>query len=107
MTARERIDYLVDDGTFNEVDPFASTGHNSAWSRSASPTRSSSGKGIIDEESSQFAHDFTVLGGSVGEVVADKFAGDGPRDRARVPVIDLNDSGGSRIQETVVSLVGI
>lgn len=53
-----------------------------------------------------FGHDFTVLGGSVGEVVADKVRKvmDQVVD-AGVPIIDLNDSGGARIQEGVDSLV--
>jgi len=54
-----------------------------------------------------FAHDFTVLGGSVGEVVAEKVCK--VMDKAienGVPVIGLNDSGGARIQEGVDSLVG-
>ncbi|MDT3435357.1 acyl-CoA carboxylase subunit beta [Haloarcula sp. 1CSR25-25] len=110
MTARERIDFLVDDGTFNEVDPFVehrSTNFGMEEKRFAGDAVVT-GYGSVDgRKVFLFAHDFTVLGGSVGEVVADKICK--VMDRAienGVPVIGLNDSGGARIQEGVDSLVG-
>ena len=110
MTARERIDFLVDDGTFNEVDPFVehrSTNFGMEEKRFAGDAVVT-GYGEVDgRKVFLFAHDFTVLGGSVGEVVADKICK--VMDRAienGVPVIGLNDSGGARIQEGVDSLVG-
>jgi len=110
MTARERIDFLVDDGTFNEVDPFVehrSTNFGMEEKKFAGDAVVT-GYGSIDgRKVFLFAHDFTVLGGSVGEVVAEKICK--VMDKAienGVPVIGLNDSGGARIQEGVDSLVG-
>ena len=110
MTARERIDFLIDDGTFHEVDPFVE--HRSTnfgmEERKYSGDAVVTGYGSVDgRKVFLFAHDFTVLGGSVGEVVADKVCK--VMDKAienGVPVIGLNDSGGARIQEGVDSLVG-
>ena len=52
-----------------------------------------------------FSQDFTVFGGSLGEVMMEKMQGHGPRRRGGGPrVIGINDSGGARIQEGVVSL---
>ncbi|WP_225334208.1 acyl-CoA carboxylase subunit beta [Halomicrobium urmianum] len=110
MTARERIDYLVDDGTFTEVDPFVEhRSTNFGMDEKQFPGDAVvTGYGEVDgRKVFLFAHDFTVLGGSVGEVVADKICK--VMDRAienGVPVIGLNDSGGARIQEGVDSLVG-
>jgi acetyl-CoA/propionyl-CoA carboxylase carboxyl transferase subunit len=110
MTARERIDFLVDEGTFNEVDPFVehrSTNFGMEDKKYAGDAVVT-GYGEVDgRKVFLFAHDFTVLGGSVGEVVADKICK--VMDKAienGVPVIGLNDSGGARIQEGVDSLVG-
>jgi len=110
MTARERIDFLVDDGTFNEVDPFVehrSTNFGMDEKKFAGDAVVT-GYGEVDgRKVFLFAHDFTVLGGSVGEVVAEKICK--VMDKAienGVPVVGLNDSGGARIQEGVDSLVG-
>jgi len=110
MTARERIDFLVDDGTFNEVDPFVehrSTNFGMGEKKFAGDAVVT-GYGEVDgRKVFLFAHDFTVLGGSVGEVVAEKICK--VMDKAienGVPVVGLNDSGGARIQEGVDSLVG-
>ncbi|WP_262177660.1 acyl-CoA carboxylase subunit beta [Haloarcula laminariae] len=110
MTARERIDFLVDDGTFNEVDPFVEhRSTNFGMEDKKFPGDAVvTGYGDVDgRKVFLFAHDFTVLGGSVGEVVAEKICK--VMDKAienGVPVIGLNDSGGARIQEGVDSLVG-
>jgi acetyl-CoA/propionyl-CoA carboxylase carboxyl transferase subunit len=110
MTARERIDYFLDDGSFRELDTFAehqSTNFDMAEKRYPGDAVVT-GHGEVDGRPVfVFAHDFTVLGGSVGEVVADKICK--VMDRAidaGVPVVGLNDSAGARIQEGVDSLVG-
>ena len=110
LTAHERIDYLCDDGSFRELDRFVehrSTNFDMAEKRYAGDAVVT-GFGEIDgRRVFVFAHDFTVLGGSVGEVVADKITKGMDRAvEAGVPVIGLNDSAGARIQEGVDSLVG-
>src|SRR5213595_2456613 len=110
MTARERLDVLLDAGTFVELDRFV--------------THRSTDFGLADEKYVGdgvvtgygriegrlvyvFAQDFTVFGGSLSETHAEKickvmdFAM-----RVGAPIIGLNDSGGARIQEGVVSLGG-
>jgi len=110
MTARERIDYFLDDGTFKEVDTFVehqSTNFDMAEKKYAGDAVVT-GYGEVDgRKVFVFAHDFTVLGGSVGEVVGDKVCKVMDKAvEAGVPVVGLNDSGGARIQEGVDSLVG-
>ncbi|MFB6087076.1 MAG: acyl-CoA carboxylase subunit beta, partial [Haloarculaceae archaeon] len=110
MTAHERVDYFLDDGTFTEVDAFVE--HRATafgMDKKEFPGDAVvTGYGEVDgRKVFVFAHDFTVLGGSVGEAVADKICK--VMDKAienGVPVIGLNDSGGARIQEGVDSLVG-
>lgn len=110
MTAHERIEYLLDSGTFNEISPF--TEHQ--CSNFGLDEKSYLGDAVVagygeinGRKTFVFSHDFTVLGGSVGEVVAEKIAQviDQAVD-AGVPVVGLNDSGGARIQEGVDSLGG-
>ena len=108
LTARERIERLLDPGTFRELDMFV--------------THRTVGFGIEDQKLLSdsvvtgwgkvegrvvyvFSQDFTVFGGSLGEVHAEKVCK--VMDLAMkngAPVIGLNDSGGARIQEGVVSL---
>ena len=110
MTARERIDYFLDDGTFREIDVFVEhRSDNFDMAEKKYPGDAVvTGYGEVDgRKICVFAHDFTVLGGSVGEVVADKICK--VMDRAidnGVPIVGLNDSAGARIQEGVDSLVG-
>ncbi|MFB6165371.1 MAG: acyl-CoA carboxylase subunit beta [Haloarculaceae archaeon] len=110
MTARERIEYLLDEGTFRELDPFVEHRSQAFGMDEAEYPGDAvvTGYGEIDgRKVFLFAHDFTVLGGSVGEAVAEKICK--VMDKAiesGVPVIGLNDSGGARIQEGVDSLVG-
>ncbi|WP_436910616.1 acyl-CoA carboxylase subunit beta [Halosimplex marinum] len=110
MTAHERVEYLLDDGTFTEIDPFVEHRATSFGMDEKEFPGDAVVTGYGDVNGRKvfvFAHDFTVLGGSVGEVVADKICK--VMDRAvdaGVPVIGLNDSGGARIQEGVDSLVG-
>ena len=110
MTAHERVEYLVDDGTFVEVDPFVehrSTNFGMEEKRFPGDAVVTGYGDVNGRKVFVFAHDFTVLGGSVGEAVADKVCK--VMDRAidsGVPVVGINDSGGARIQEGVDSLVG-
>ncbi len=110
LTARERLDLLLDDGSFVELDAFV--------------THRSTGFGLEDEVGLGdgvvtghgtidgrlvfvFSQDFTVFGGSLGEAYAEKICK--VMDLAMkvgAPIIGLNDSGGARIQEGVVSLGG-
>ena len=110
QTARERIDLLLDEGSFVEMDRLAvhrATGfglEEQKWPGDGVVT----GYGTIDgRQVCVFAQDFTVFGGSLGEVFAAKIVK--VMDMALkmgVPMIGLNDSGGARIQEGVVSLGG-
>ncbi|MFQ3320025.1 MAG: acetyl-CoA/propionyl-CoA carboxylase carboxyl transferase subunit [Natronomonas sp.] len=109
-TARERIEYFLDDDTFREIDPFVehrSTNFDLEQERYAGDAVVTGYGEVNGRKVFVFAHDFTVLGGSVGEAVADKITK--AMDRAvdtGVPIIGLNDSAGARIQEGVDSLVG-
>lgn len=107
-TARERIAYLLDPGTFHEIDPFV-THRATQFGLEERRTPGDSvvtGWGEIDGRLVYvFAQDFTVMGGSVGEVHGKKICK--VLDLALengAPVIGINDSGGARIQEGVDSL---
>jgi acetyl-CoA carboxylase carboxyltransferase component len=110
FTARERLDLLLDKGSFHETDPFVvHRTHDFLLEQQIFPGDSVvTGWGTIDGRLVYvFSQDFTVLGGSLGEVHAEKICK--IMDLALkngAPVIGLNDSGGARIQEGVVSLVG-
>jgi acetyl-CoA carboxylase carboxyltransferase component len=110
LTARERIQRLVDRNSFTELDLFAlHRSQNFGLDRRRVP-----GDGVVTgfakiggRDVLLFSHDATVFGGSLGEVFADKVCK--VMDLAlqnRVPLIGINDSGGARIQEGVVSLAG-
>ena len=107
-TARERIEKLLDPGSFQELDTFVrhrtvdfDMQRNRAWGDAVV-----TGHGLIDGRPvCVFSQDFTVFGGSLGEVMAEKMCK--VMDLAAkigCPVIGINDSGGARIQEGVVSL---
>jgi len=110
MTARERIDFLLDEGTFEELDKFVV--HRSIdfglGDQKIPGDGVVTGFGKIDGRSVfVFAQDFTVFGGSLSETHAQKICK--VMDLAMkngAPLIGLNDSGGARIQEGVVSLGG-
>jgi acetyl-CoA carboxylase carboxyltransferase component len=110
LTARERIDLLLDSGSFVELDRFAKTPNITPGleDRRILGDGVVTGHGTIDGRPVYvFAHDFTVFGGSLGETFAMKVCK--VMDQAMkvgVPIIGLNDSGGARIQEGVVSLGG-
>ncbi len=110
LTARERLDLLLDKGSFHETDAFVvhRTNDFGLDGQKFSGDSVVTGWGTIDGRLVYvFSQDFTVLGGSLGEVHAGKICK--ILDLAiknGAPVIGLNDSGGARIQEGVVSLVG-
>ena len=110
LTARERIDLLLDENSFVELNPFIKhRATNFGMDKLESP-----GEGVVTGYGKihgrlvyVFAQDFTVFGGALGEMhavkickVMDLAAKNG------APIIGLNDSGGARIQEGVVSLDG-
>ena len=107
-TARERIEMLLDPGTFIEMDKYARHRSTSFGQEKSRPYGDGvvTGYGTIDgRQVAIFAQDFTVFGGSLGEVFGEKIVK--VMDFAMkigCPVIGLNDSGGARIQEGVVSL---
>src|SRR5438477_12534455 len=110
MTARERVEFLVDEDTFQEFDRLVE--HRSrdfGMEKEIYPGDGViTGHGLIDgRKVFIFAQDFTVFGGSLSETHAEKICK--VMDLAMkvgAPVIGLNDSGGARIQEGVVSLGG-
>ncbi|MGZ4160440.1 MAG: acyl-CoA carboxylase subunit beta [Neobacillus sp.] len=110
LTARERIDLLLDDDSFVELNPFIKhRATNFGMDKLESP-----GEGVVTGYGKihgrlvyVFAQDFTVFGGALGEMHATKICK--IMDLAAkngAPIIGLNDSGGARIQEGVVSLDG-
>src|ERR671931_2677695 len=110
LTARERIDLLVDPGSFTELDAFA-VHRTEAFGMGEKKVPGDgvvTGYGTVEgREVFLFSHDATVFGGSLGEVFAEKVCK--VMDLAlqnRIPIIGINDSGGARIQEGVVSLAG-
>jgi acetyl-CoA/propionyl-CoA carboxylase carboxyl transferase subunit len=110
LTARERIDYFLDEDTFTEFDQFRThRSHNFDMAeRELLGDGVVTGYGEVDGRTVfVFAHDFTVFGGSLGEVFAEKVTK--VMDRAMetgAPVVGLNDSAGARIQEGIDSLAG-
>src|SRR5579862_8128382 len=108
LTARERLDLLLDPGTFQELDMFA-THRSTDFGLADQKVLGDgvvTGYGKIDGRLVYvFSQDFTVFGGSLSEAHAEKICK--VMDHAMkngAPVIGLNDSGGARIQEGVVSL---
>ena len=110
LTARERLDVLLDEGSFEEYDMFVEhRSHDFGLADSTVP-----GDGVVTGWGTVngrlvfvFSQDFTVFGGSLSEAHAEKICK--IMDQAMkvgAPVIGLNDSGGARIQEGVASLAG-
>jgi len=110
LTARERIDLLLDPGSFVEMDRFAvHRAHEFGMSRKRFLGDAViTGHGLIDgRKVFVFSQDFAVFGGSLGEVFAEKIVKIMDLAmRMGCPIIGINDSGGARIQEGVVSLGG-
>jgi len=110
LTARERIELLVDPGSFNEIDQFVvhqCTEFGMA-EKKVFGDGVVTGYGTIDGRLVYvFSQDFTVFGGSLGEMFARKVCKlMDLATKTGAPVIGLNDSGGARIQEGVASLAG-
>jgi len=110
LTARERIELLVDEGSFDELDMFVQhRAKDFGLDKQKYP-----GDGVVTgiakidgRPVALFSQDFTVFGGSLSEAHAEKIAKVMKiAMKIGVPVIGLNDSGGARIQEGVVSLGG-
>ncbi len=110
LTARERLEVLLDEGSFEEFDMFVA---HRATEFGMAATRTP-GDGVVTgwgtingRQVYVFSQDFTVFGGSLSETHAEKICK--VMDMALqngAPVIGLNDSGGARIQEGVASLAG-
>lgn len=110
LTARERIELLVDEGSFDEVDMFVKhRATDFGLDKQHYP-----GDGVVTgfakiegRPIALFSQDFTVFGGSLSETHAEKIVKVMKMAmKAGIPLIGLNDSGGARIQEGVVSLGG-
>jgi propionyl-CoA carboxylase beta chain len=110
LTAFERMNTLLDSGTFVELDPFVT---HECYDFGMEKKRTLgdgvvTGYGTIDGRLAYaFSHDFTVIGGSLGSAFASKVCK--VMDLALkqgAPIIGINDSGGARIQEGVASLAG-
>jgi acetyl-CoA carboxylase carboxyltransferase component len=110
MTARERIDLLLDRGSFHEIDAFATHRETNFGMDKQTYLGDSviTGWGTVDGRLVYvFSQDFTIFGGSLGEIHAAKICK--IMDMAMrngAPLIGINDSGGARIQEGVGSLGG-
>ena len=110
LTARERIDLLLDPGSFEEIDPFVthrSTEFGLAEQRYLGDAVVTGYGNINDRLAFVFAQDFTVIGGTLSLVASEKICK--VMDLAAkngAPCIGLFDSGGARIQEGVDSLKG-
>ncbi|MEV4255749.1 carboxyl transferase domain-containing protein, partial [Spirillospora sp. NPDC049652] len=101
-TARERLDLLLDDGSFVELDLFRRQGEGPATDGVVTGSGTIDGRRVF-----VYAQDFTILGGSLGAAhaakihkVMDLAVANG------APLVGLNDSGGARIQEGVMALEG-
>lgn len=110
LTARERVELLVDEGSFDEVDMFVKhRATDFGLDKQHYP-----GDGVVagfakidGRPIALFSQDFTVFGGSLSEAHAEKIVKVMKMAmKAGIPVVGLNDSGGARIQEGVVSLGG-
>ncbi len=110
LTARERIDAFLDDGSFEEFDMFKEHRcvHFGMEKKKTPGDGIVTGYGTVNGRLTYvFAQDFTVLGGSLSETFAEKICK--VMDMAMTngaPIVGLNDSGGARIQEGIESLAG-
>ena len=107
MLARERIEYLLDDGSFHELDMLARhRAHDAGLDERPYTDGVITGWGTVEgRKVFVFSQDFTVFGGALGEVFAEKIHK--LMDLALktgAPLVGLNDGAGARIQEGVVSL---
>ncbi|GAB3048089.1 acyl-CoA carboxylase subunit beta [Sediminivirga luteola] len=108
QTARERLTALLDEGSFQELDEFARHDNTRFGMASKRPDGDGviTGLGTIDGRTvAVFAHDFTVLGGSLAEANGRKIVKVQELAlKLGCPIIGINDSGGARIQEGVASI---
>ncbi|MDP9197428.1 MAG: methylmalonyl-CoA carboxyltransferase, partial [Thermoproteota archaeon] len=108
LTARERIDLLLDSGSFIEIDKYVMHRADESESKKYYGDGVITGFGTINgRKIFVYAYDFTILGGSLGEMAGRKIAK--IMDHALkvgAPLIGILDSGGARIQEGVMSLDG-
>ncbi|MDP3147543.1 MAG: acyl-CoA carboxylase subunit beta [Ignavibacteria bacterium] len=110
LTARERIEILVDEGSFQEIDVFVKQRSKDFGLDKVEIL----GDGVVSgfgkihgREVALYSQDFTVLGGSLSETNSEKICKImNMAMKLGIPVIGLNDSGGARIQEGVISLGG-
>ncbi len=109
-TARERLEKLLDPGSFQELDVFVRHRTTDFEMQSNRPYADAvvTGFGLIDgRRVCVFSQDFTVFGGSLGEVMSEKMVKVMElAEKTGCPIIGINDSGGARIQEGVVALGG-
>jgi propionyl-CoA carboxylase beta chain len=110
LSARERIEFLLDEGTFEETDKFVThraTEFGMAEQRVPGDGFITGYGRVHGRVVFVFAQDFTVFGGSLSEANAAKIVKIMDMAmRVGAPIVGLNDSGGARIQEGVVSLAG-
>ena len=102
LTAYERINLLLDEGSFNEIDENVSSEANPDGEAVITGSGTIHGRPVY-----VYSEDFSIMGGSLGEVVAKKILR--VMDlalEARAPIIGIKDSGGARIQEGISSLYG-
>src|SRR5579863_226154 len=108
LTARERIALLLDEGSFTEFDELARHRAHDFGIQRNRPYGDGvvTGTGTVDGRPvAVYSHDFTVFGGSLGEVYGEKIVKVMDHAmKAGCPVIGINDGGGARIQEGVVAL---
>jgi len=105
MTARERVEHLLDEGSFQELDMLARS-RSTELKETPYTDGVVTGFGTIDgRKVCVFSQDFTVFGGALGEVFAEKIHKVMDLSaKIGVPMIGINDGAGARIQEGVVSL---
>jgi acetyl-CoA carboxylase carboxyltransferase component len=112
LTARERIDLLLDPGSFFELDPFVES--RSEYLKLKYKEKKFPGDGVItgfgkinDRQVFVFSQDFSKIGGTLGEMHGEKIAKIYRMARENgCPIIGIYDSGGARIQEGIFSLQG-
>ena len=102
LTAYERVELLLDEGSFSEIDQHVASEENPEGEAVITGTGTIHGRPVF-----VFSEDFSVMGGSLGEVVAKKILKIMDHAlEARAPIIGIKDSGGARIQEGISSLYG-
>ncbi|HET7644696.1 MAG TPA: carboxyl transferase domain-containing protein, partial [Nitrososphaeraceae archaeon] len=108
LTARERIDLLLDEGSFIELDKYVTHRQDDSETKKFYGDAVITGFGTVNgRKIFVYAYDFTVLGGSLGEMASKKIVKIMDRSiKVGAPIVGILDSGGARIQEGVMSLDG-